>query len=597
MNLCGRQLKIFSLSLLCLGWAIFSAETAKAAITLDSYSHMDDAHKTQQENVWMGFQATTTDCANPILIVAANTEYNTGADITNITYNGDNLTLLFDNSNGSNRNVVYYTQTPDIGNHTVKVYQNWGVNIAQSFSFCGVDSISSEDLNYWLNSGAWGATSPMVYNIADDNSVLLSISTDSISGQITASTSETYIQGINWNGAHNQSWYSFKNAIEGGSFNFNIQNGVIHTTGYMVLAPAITDYCGDGSCNGDETFNDCPQDCQPEDFTLPTDNYNPFFFSNPYDCINNSTCKLRYVYNEDVFTGYDYLEIRSLANIFATTSTFVASSTIIDTTGFFTDKYNGQSYFNLTNGTTTDEQTKYYLAIGHISGYWSPDLGDVPATTTEEYVIAVNWQNTLDLAKINGAVDYFNATGTNTIIGGISAHDLACSAEEWGDYGTSTSTSGIFDINWKWIKCSYLESFIVVGSKISNIAISGAKLATNQLGAVFPFNIPVKFYGSWMNSASTTLPTQLDWLNIADAEGNIYLDWPAEWSETGTTTQLQVWGDIFTTPGSKEAEIFAGIRWLSGMLYWLGFIWFVWYEGLNVYHELNDHEKNNSSSI
>lgn len=165
----------------------------------------------------------------------------------------------------------------------------------------------------------------------------------------------------------------------------------------------------------------------------------------------------------------------------------------------------------------------------------------------------------------------FNPSIPNLL--GTSTRDFVCSHDEWN------ATSTYLGLNLTTFKCGVFYTVVSVAEKIGDKVKSIASGVGSGLSYVFPLSLPAKFYDSWQQSASSTIPAQLDWLAIADQEGNIYLSWPAELSENGTTTQIQVWGDIFTPAGSTSATIFAGIRYLTGLLYWLALIIGLWKTG------------------
>jgi len=134
------------------------------------------------------------------------------------------------------------------------------------------------------------------------------------------------------------------------------------------------EYCGDSLCQtATENCSTCPVDCgECAENPNVSDYASLFFFSNPYTFSNQSTAIVRYLYNESVLTPYDYIEIRKINSDW--TSTFIATSTIIETSGISSGKMNGSSFFTLSEdpGATGFRQ---YEVIGHLASYWSMSLG------------------------------------------------------------------------------------------------------------------------------------------------------------------------------------------------------------------------------
>lgn len=152
--------------------------------------------------------------------------------------------------------------------------------------------------------------------------------------------------------------------------------------------------CGDGICEtATENCSNCANDCGACVNNPNADSF-LFFFNNPYTRSNLTTAKIQYIYDASVITPYDYIEIRQDDGFLSTTSSFIATSSIIDTSGFFSDMTNGNSYFSLVAPTSTPATGyMYYSIIGHLAAYWSPTMGDVAATTTFPYSVVVNWTN------------------------------------------------------------------------------------------------------------------------------------------------------------------------------------------------------------
>lgn len=309
-----------------------------------------------------------------------------------------------------------------------------------------------------------------------------------------------------------------------------------------------TEYCGDTFCQtAMENCSICPIDCG-ECASNPNsgDSLNLFFFSNPYTFSNQSTAIVRYLYNENVFTPYDHIEIRKINSDW--TSSFIATSTIIDTTGLFTSKSNGNSYFTLTGDATTTGYI-HYEVIGHLAGYWSPTLGEVEATTTIPYVVTVNWQPT----QIINIADILAASSTNPFYDDAVMYEAACSEEDWNTPPPEIFGVDVPALNLTVIGCKFKLGFIIAGNKFTSLATDGIYRAGNILKNVFPFNIYTNLNDSWKASANATVMTELAFLSPVN--GNLTVQIPT----TGTSTAtIVLWGkDIFTsssTLGTINAE-------------------------------------------
>ncbi len=308
------------------------------------------------------------------------------------------------------------------------------------------------------------------------------------------------------------------------------------------------EYCGDGLCQTiSENCSTCPIDCGECASNPNASNVSLFFFSNPYTFSNQSTAIVRYIYNEDIFTHYDHIEVRKMSADWSS-STLVATSTIIDISGFFTNKRDGKSFFTLTgDGTTIGYE--YYEVIGHLAPYWSPTLGDVEATTTIPYMVAVNWQPT----QIPTVADILAASSTNPFYDDDVMYQAACSEEDW-----STPPPEIFGVdvpalNLTVIGCKFKLGFIIAGNKFTTLATDGIYRAGNILKNVFPFNIYTNLNDSWKASSNATVMSELAFLSPVN--GNLSVQIPT----TGTSTAtIVLWGkDIFTsssTLGTVNAE-------------------------------------------
>ena len=307
-----------------------------------------------------------------------------------------------------------------------------------------------------------------------------------------------------------------------------------------------------------------------------------FFFDNPFTRSKNTTARIDYLYNQDVFTPYDYIEINRYDSATSTTKTFVATSTIIDLSyGGLLGKHDGQSFFTLT-GTSTLSGLTYYGVKAHLAAYWSPILGDVPATTTVEYIVIVDWQDqTIPTPEeiINGQ---FQATSTTNIFN-LDTYSLACTEDEWA----STSSMPITGWNVDRTVCRIKKWVLDIGLTPAFWIQDKVKSAGRILGNTFPFGLVKQISKSWQDSNAQNLPSELTWLTPVDSNGDLYITIPAGLTGSGTSSKVVLFGDsIFKNGNAEVAAVFAHLRVISKYFLWFGFIWAVYRMGRNIYEEL-----------
>jgi hypothetical protein len=342
---------------------------------------------------------------------------------------------------------------------------------------------------------------------------------------------------------------------------------VYNSVDISLLAFTPAEYCGDTFCQtATENCSTCPIDCG-ECASNPNsgDSLSLFFFSNPYTFSNQSTAIVRYLYNENIFTSYDHIEIRKISSDWLT-STFIATSTIIDNTGFFTSKLNGNSFFTLTGNASTTGYI-YYEVIGHLAAYWSPTLGDVEATTTIPYIVTVNWQPT----QIPTVADILAASSTNPFYDDAVMYEAACSEEDWNTPPPEIFGVDVPALNLTVIGCKFKLGFIIAGNKFTTLATDGIYKAGNILKNVFPFNIYTNLNDAWKASSNATVISELAFLSPVN--GNLTVQIPT----TGTSTATVVlWGkDIFTSSSTlgtinatKTNQLFLAIKTIIKWALW-----------------------------
>ena len=250
------------------------------------------------------------------------------------------------------------------------------------------------------------------------------------------------------------------------------------------------------------------------------------------------------------------------------TSTFIATSTIIDDSGFFTDKSNGSSFFTLTGNASTTGLVDYEV-IGHLAAYWSPTLGDVAATTTIPYMVVVNWQNTV----IPTAADILAASSTNPFYDDTAMYNAACTADQWATPDPELWLLGtpMPALNFTVIGCKFKLGFFIAGNKFTTVITNGLNTSGNILKNVFPFNVYTNLNSAWQASATATVLPELSFLTPTN--GNLTAQIPTTGSSTAT---IILWGkDIFTststlgtTNAAKANQLFLAIKTIIKWALW-----------------------------
>lgn len=574
----NKLIKILCFSFLtfCLFLAFGQKAYAQENIYLGASTYIDSTNPGNLNGNVRSIQFTVpTDCYNSLLLVATQNWYSESASVD---YGGAAMTRQLNtwSSGPIKSNMgghVYSLLSPESGTHYVNFHWT-GSNdqAAQIQVFCNVDQN-----NPWVatpyNNG-YSKDSGYI-TLTNDNSMVVSwfwSANDSINPPAGFTLTNGAV-GLGWNfGVGVSAAYKIQNT-PGQSFSWSDGNpGYISVLALVVLnygAYSSPDYCGDTLCQTiSENCSTCPSDCG-ECANNPNggESYNLFFFSNPYNLYNQTTAKVRYIYNENIFTPYDYIEIRQISADWLT-STFIATTTIIDSSGFFTDKNNGNSFFTLTGNASTTGYVNYDI-IGHLAAYWSPTLGDVAATTTIPYVVVVNWQN----SEMPTAADILAASSSNPFYDDDKMYDAACTAEQWATPDPQMWLTGtpMKALNFTVIGCEFKLGFIIAGNKFTTIITDSLYKAGNIIKNVFPFNIYTNLNTAWKNSATATILPELSFLTPTN--GNLTVQIPTTGSSTAT---IILWGkDIFTssstlgtTNATKANQLFLAIRTIIKWALW-----------------------------
>jgi hypothetical protein len=176
------------------------------------------------------------------------------------------------------------------------------------------------------------------------------------------------------------------------------------------------------------------------------------------------------------------------------------------------------------------------------------------------------------------AYEFLNATSTATssLIFGMTVHDWACSDTEWEDNNWWVSLRcnakqeiGVFAVNAKIMLGDFLKSLV------------------NTLTSLFPFSVIKDIHQSWVDSESAAVPANLAWLNVVSDTGEVSFDLPAEWTGTGATSTIPVFGQsVLVGTNPRMISVYAGIRVLSTYIFWVCFLYYIFRLAKNIMYTL-----------
>lgn len=585
---------ILSLSILALSLFWFSIPVrASNNISLDSSLIIDSNHPaTIIGNARSVAITISPNCINNIILIDAsywsNLTYSNGIFYWprppyTISYSSKSLAIVAQSETKATSTISYEFQPAQFSNEAHAIYyavglptgtQNLNINSTNSDNypvqisvFCGVNQDQPFSTMPTAVTSGWAPQSNNNITITKTGDTIVEWSQSYESGTNIPPTYIALSSSPNLAASRSvgaSSSYYIPNSTGTYSYSINAYQGDGYANTsltYAVLNSTPSPYCGDGLCQTiSENCSSCSSDCGAC-VTNPNANdvTNLFLFSNPYNLYNQTTGKINYKYNQNVLTVHDYIEIRKISSDWST-STFIATSTIIDQTGLFPNKNNGSSFFMLNGNASTTGLVNYDI-IGHLAAYWSPNLGDVPATTTIPYVVTVNWQNT----TIPTAADILAASSTNPFYNDQAMYAAACTPEQWATPDPQMWLSGtpMPALNFTVIGCNAKLGLIVAGNKFTSIITNRLYASENLMKNVFPFNVYINLNQAWKNSATAPVLPELSFLTPVN--GNLTAKIPTGGTSTAT---IVLWGkDIFTSTStlgvqnsSKANQLFLAIK-------------------------------------
>lgn len=374
----NKCLQLF-LVLSCLMLVFGLAKISKAEIVLNSASSTNFTGT--GINIDIEIPDSTT-CSDPLLIV--NMANDGDKFIGSATY--DSVDMEYANYQSEKGGNYAYILSPNVGNNNlyISVPDGGWKNLVWSV-FCGVDSLATSTVQ-----GGWGTYySPEItnVNIETDGSLMFSFLSGRQSGgdyALTPKFSDTLID-IAYNTQITGSSYGLRD-IGTRSVGWNTTNFSPYLIwGYLVFNPAITEFCGDTICNGDETTVTCSDDCpasngysniitllyNPVEHPLLPDALDVFYYSYNTSLISNT-----------YFGGLAYVEIERCLNVGCSTTTpyfFTDSTGATSTKSYILGKG-----INIASSTNTVGRSLFTIA----NESWR-----ISSTTREVYKIIPTYYN------------------------------------------------------------------------------------------------------------------------------------------------------------------------------------------------------------
>lgn len=174
---------------------------------------------------------------------------------------------------------------------------------------------------------------------------------------------------------------------------------------------------------------------------------------------------------------------------------------------------------------------------------------------------------------------------------GTSTEMIVCSAEEWNTpdpvWGIDwlSATTSVPALNFTKLKCYFFLGILNIADGIANAPNRTYQSSKEALLTLFPINIPAQIKKSWDESATTTLPADLAFLDIADNDGNISLTLPSQFFDS--TTTIPIWGEQIYGENEGVENAIGNIKSLSKYLLWVLFIFEIMAIGWKVWHDID----------
>lgn len=162
--------------------------------------------------------------------------------------------------------------------------------------------------------------------------------------------------------------------------------------------------------------------------------------------------------------------------------------------------------------------------------------------------------------------------------------DLAFIASSTGGNVFDFGTSGVFPASSTGYANTQLSKYFDASStEKSDILSRMLDDSISPLKYIFPFGQGLLIYEQWRNSEGQSLPDNINFLDMIDSEGNMYIPVP---NFSGSTTQFKIWSQDFFTENEAMAAFFVRTRAMSTKLFYIIFILALIYGSYTIYQEV-----------
>jgi len=512
-------------------WVSLGVNTVSAEITLSESYSINTPNGSIQGNQgalhWWSYIDNQADCENTVMVVFPSDCQNNGT----IEYNGDELTPVW----GAN-DCAFYLVNPDIGNYSLDFWETtWGAKTWSVDIYCGVDQEdpilqkSANTNNHLYNYNGWDL-----------------IISDTIEGETLVTLFATGIPDISEPGIENElCWFT--------NDRYQRTNYQIATTTSITMSTYGNFYYNTWYIW--VTLKPSAPPNPPSTLTIAINDF-------------DTTTQLLHLYGlcEQVGSGINQMRIVGLADN-ATTSQPVLPDPLGVGRGGLID----------CNGT----YNAYYDGYGLTGTHWVAIDDTFYGTDWVTFEQDFNASSTPDWEFSYGYMSQDDPDGT--------ASRLACSDEEWAtpdpvigiDWLSATTSVPAF--NFTKIKCQIIKQYYISMFSLRDQVKSMGASSASVLGNMFPFNFSTAIKNAWTQSASSTLPTGLEFLNSSNASGTISI--PV--TIGNASGSVPIWGTAIFNKNASSTAAYNSIRTVSTWLIRLAFFFLVFLLGSKIYHEFN----------
>lgn len=156
--------------------------------------------------------------------------------------------------------------------------------------------------------------------------------------------------------------------------------------------------------------------------------------------------------------------------------------------------------------------------------------------------------------------------------------------------GIEKLKSSVFNV----VFWSYSDIDLGTDATSTNVLVAFGRAWWNRFINIFPFNIPVAMRTAWRASETADLPSDLQFLDVSETNGDINASFPKEWLGTSTDMTFTLFGRDKIANGSADALVlFENFRKFSKYLQWFVFIWAIIYLAKKVITDMTNDKNDN----